>query len=237
MEQLADGTRRFFGGTLDSDDGLIGNGTDMLAIGYHTDEGVDVTGSIVGDTLELRAPASAFDITNDEQVFSVTAFTTAGPSEANELVAQNMMRTIDSTAPFDAVLHDAEADLAITLSDSPDPSPADGDVTYTAVVINRGPDTASKVSASVLVPGRASFVSVSSSTGQVVCTAPRPGPSADRATCRLGTMPRGARFTITLVVHPNGPGQLSSSARVKAQSPNDPNNANNVTPPVFTTIT
>lgn len=106
MEQLADGTRRFFGGRIDANDSVknTGSPTSTVAVGYHTDTGYPVTGTVEGNTLVLRAPASAFGVGSGTELYSVTAFTMAGPTEANDQFFTNTMRTVDATPPFDTTL-------------------------------------------------------------------------------------------------------------------------------------
>jgi hypothetical protein len=107
MEQLADGTRRFFGGKLDGNDKIYAPADAVgyvIGAAYRSDASYAVTGAVEGNTLVLRAPASAFGVTSGQSVYSVTAFTMAGPSEANDTQLENVERTVDVTPPFDAVL-------------------------------------------------------------------------------------------------------------------------------------
>ena len=105
MEHLRDGDRRFFGGRLDQNDRLVTS--DAYAFtngaGYHTD-GVQVTGSIQGNTLVIHAPAAGWGPASGTRLFSVTAFAMGGPLEADESTIEDIMRTVDASAPFDTTL-------------------------------------------------------------------------------------------------------------------------------------
>jgi hypothetical protein len=107
MEQLADGSRRFFGGKLDGNDQIWAPSNAVgyqVGAAYRTDAGIPVTGAVEGSTLVLRAPASAFGLATGAPLYSVTAFAMAGPSEVNDEQIENVERTVDATPPFDAVL-------------------------------------------------------------------------------------------------------------------------------------
>lgn len=105
LETLADGTQRAFGGILDANDRITPpTSTATVAAGYHTDAGFRVSFSLKNGALVLTAPASAFGVSAGTQLFSVTAFSMAGPAEATELSTVNVMRTVDATPPFDVTL-------------------------------------------------------------------------------------------------------------------------------------
>ena len=132
FEELADGTERSFGGRIDDNDQIL---TDpvigyALAVGYHTDAGYHVTASRDGNTLVVRAPAADYGLHAGDTVYSVTALTTAGPSEDNDFSYLNPMRTVDATPPFDAKIEAAPAGPTAVL----DVTPASGDVPLVTTV-------------------------------------------------------------------------------------------------------
>jgi hypothetical protein len=94
---------RFFGGVLDANDKLPNpaNPIDSIAAGYHTDAGFVVTGKLSGTTLTLTTSASNLALGAGGKLYSVTAFSMAGPLEAEELTAGYTMRTVDASPPFD----------------------------------------------------------------------------------------------------------------------------------------
>ena len=57
------------------------------------------------------------------------------------------------------------ADLSVTKTDSPDPVAAGSNITYTIVIDNDGPDTATSVVLTEATPANTTFVSVSPSAG------------------------------------------------------------------------
>jgi hypothetical protein len=120
METLADGTRRFFAGRVDANDGLPNptSPTAFIAAGYHTDP-IAVTGSASGDTITIRARAADFGLAAGSELFSVTGFAFAGPTEDAELTGATPMRTVDAAPPFDATL--TERSTETTAIDCADP--------------------------------------------------------------------------------------------------------------------
>jgi hypothetical protein len=115
FEHKADGSRRFFGGKLDANDGLqspIYEGVVWFNGGaaYHADAAMPVTGTVEGNTLVIRAPASAFGVVTGQTLYGVQAFAMGGPHEsaaASDLGDRsyaNPMRPVDVTPAFDAIL-------------------------------------------------------------------------------------------------------------------------------------
>jgi uncharacterized repeat protein (TIGR01451 family) len=144
----------------------------------------------------------------------------AGPSEATELTVDRLMRTVDATPPFDAVLSDA-ADVSVTKTDAPDPIRVNGTLTYTIVVRNAGPLPATGVTLTDQLPKQAGFSSVTTTQGS--CTAKAPKATV---TCTIGTIAVGGQVTVTIRVKPTGPGTLVNTATVQTTS-RDSNLANN----------
>jgi len=110
METLADGTRRFFGGRIDANDGLP-NPTSpnaFIAAGYHTDP-IAVSGTAADGIITLRVKAADLGLATGSEVYSVTGFAFAGPIEAVEITAATPMRTVDANPPFDATLTERSA--------------------------------------------------------------------------------------------------------------------------------
>ncbi|MBK5306328.1 MAG: hypothetical protein JJD92_06535 [Frankiaceae bacterium] len=118
MDHKADGTRGFFGGKLDANDGLQSPLFEGVAwfnggTAYHRDAAISVTGTVEGNTLVIRAPASAFGLVTGQTLYSVQAFAMGGPRESTTTAAagdlgdrsySNPMRPVDVTPAFDAVL-------------------------------------------------------------------------------------------------------------------------------------
>jgi uncharacterized repeat protein (TIGR01451 family) len=115
-------------------------------------------------------------------------------------------------------LTERPADLAIAKADAPDPVRAGRDLTYTLTVTNNGPNPATGVTVSDDLPGE--LAARSSSASQGSCT------GTTTVTCALGDMASGASATVTIVVRPGSPGEITNTASVSGGQP-DPNQANN----------
>jgi uncharacterized repeat protein (TIGR01451 family) len=110
-------------------------------------------------------------------------------------------------------------DLAITKSGSPTTQELNqGNITWTMVVTNNGPDTDTNVKVSDPMPAGNTYVS--STTTQGSCT------GGAFLNCDLGTMAAGAQVTITLVTTPSTTGTQTNTAVVMGDKP-ETNLANN----------
>ncbi len=106
------------------------------------------------------------------------------------------------------------ADLAVSMTDSPDPILAGGNLTYTITVSNIGSDAAQAVEIGG-IPNNTTLVSATSSLG--TCTG---------AICKIGTLAGASSATVTLVVNPYLNGTLAHSVTVNSTTA-DGNSANN----------
>jgi uncharacterized repeat protein (TIGR01451 family) len=113
------------------------------------------------------------------------------------------------------------ADVAITMTDSPDPVVTGGRLTYSITVTNAGPDAAAAVTLADKLPAGVSFVSTTPSQGS--CSQ-----SAGTVTCNLGGLASGGSATVALAVDVTAEGgtTLSNTATVGTATA-DPNAANN----------
>jgi uncharacterized repeat protein (TIGR01451 family) len=103
-------------------------------------------------------------------------------------------------------------DLAVTKSGSPATQElGTGNITWTMVVTNNGPSTATDVEATDAMPAGNTFVSASSTQG--TCT------GGATLTCDIGTMAEGATVTITLVTTPSVEGTQSNTVTVTGHEP------------------
>jgi uncharacterized repeat protein (TIGR01451 family) len=117
------------------------------------------------------------------------------------------------------------ADLSIVKSVPATAAPATN-VTYTLTVSNAGPNSASAVTVTDVLPTGTTFVSTASSQGSCAGTS--------TVTCNLGVMANGSSATITLVVvSPNAAGPVVNTATVSSTTA-DPNSANNSSSATFT---
>jgi uncharacterized repeat protein (TIGR01451 family) len=130
----------------------------------------------------------------------------------------------------------ALVDLMVTKAGSPATQTlGDGNITWTIVVTNNGPSTATGVTIADPMPAGNTFVSATSSQG--TCT------GGAILTCNIGTMAAGASVTITLVTTPSTVGAQTNTVTVAGSRP-ETNTGNNsatatvqtvgvITPPVF----
>jgi hypothetical protein len=123
------------------------------------------------------------------------------------------------------------ADLALALTDSPDPVSVRGTLTYTATVTDGGP---TNVTGLTLVGDLSPDVIFQSATG-ATCSRAGKGKTDGTITCQVGSLIAGASTTVQLVVQPAHTGSLTFAPKVYADQP-DPNQANN-TASVTTTVT
>jgi uncharacterized repeat protein (TIGR01451 family) len=108
-------------------------------------------------------------------------------------------------------------DLRIAKSDSPDPATVGASVTYTITVTNNGPDTATDVELTDVLPAGVKLISVTPTAG--ACA------GASTIVCDLGNLANGASATVIIVVGTSAAGKLTNSATVSsAESDTDPSN-------------
>jgi uncharacterized repeat protein (TIGR01451 family) len=102
------------------------------------------------------------------------------------------------------------ADLAVALTDRPDPTTVGHHVFYTVTTRNRGPGAATGVRVTFSLPDGASFASATPTKG--TCASPVDA----TLTCRLGEVLSGTKAGVTIDVVPTGPGLMTSAASVRA---------------------
>ncbi len=103
LETTNDGQTRCYGGRLDSNDQIL-NPASLSTIGaaYNTDSDVHPMCNVQGSSLVLKAPVADLPgLILARNLYSVTAFTMAGPAEALQALI-DPMRTVDASPAFDA---------------------------------------------------------------------------------------------------------------------------------------
>jgi uncharacterized repeat protein (TIGR01451 family) len=113
----------------------------------------------------------------------------------------------------------SSADLEITKADSQDRVPTGRDLTYTLTVTNNGPDAASGVTVTDVLPSSVTFASATPSQGS--CSE-----SNGTVTCSLGTLANAATTTVDIVVTPRTAGLITNTVSVTA-AVTDPSDVNN----------
>ncbi|MGH9789333.1 MAG: LamG-like jellyroll fold domain-containing protein [Candidatus Acidiferrales bacterium] len=116
----------------------------------------------------------------------------------------------------------ALTDLALTVTDSPDPVAAGGSLTFTAAVFNNGPDDATSTRLLYQLPAGVEFISVTPSQGS--CTS---GPTV---TCELGGIASGAGASVEITVSALANGTLANTLVIINSTgvESDPDFANNL---------
>jgi uncharacterized repeat protein (TIGR01451 family) len=104
----------------------------------------------------------------------------------------------------------AAADLALAMTDRPDPVWVGEDLVYALTVTNQGPSAAPGVTLTNFLPPGVSFVSAFPSQGLCART-------GSEVACNLGPLSVGAGASITVLVHPASAGSLTNTARVSSQ--------------------
>jgi uncharacterized repeat protein (TIGR01451 family)/uncharacterized repeat protein (TIGR02543 family) len=114
---------------------------------------------------------------------------------------------------------DGTADLLVIKTGDPNPVTVGETLTYTITVTNNGPDEATGVTLTDMLPGSVTLVPPITTTQG----------SCDEAlgvvTCDLGTLADGANATVTINVTPNSAGAIGNSAEVSSNE-TDPNGGN-----------
>jgi len=120
------------------------------------------------------------------------------------------------------------ADLAVTKSDTPDPTLAGSNITYTITLTNNGPSDSVSVTLTDAVPANATFVSFTAPAGWSATT-PAAGASGT-VTATRSSFIAGASSTFTLVVNVNSAtaaGSTITNTATATSGTGDPNSANN----------
>lgn len=103
------------------------------------------------------------------------------------------------------------ADLVVTSAAQPNPVQANGQLTYTVTVANRGPDDTGDVVLTDTLPAGVTNVMATASAGSCSGTA--------TITCNLGELAAGARATVTITATAPAAGPLRNAASVASNTP------------------
>jgi uncharacterized repeat protein (TIGR01451 family) len=129
-------------------------------------------------------------------------------------VAGGWTLTITTVTPLTSV-----ADLAVTITDEPDPVFAGSLLTYTITVTNRGPLGATGISVTDNLPLGLNYASSSTSQGSI-------GAAGQQVTANLGSLAAGASAVITVSAVTELSGSYTNTALVLATE-SDLNQVNN----------
>jgi uncharacterized repeat protein (TIGR01451 family) len=131
----------------------------------------------------------------------------------------------DTTSTSTTIAAPASADLSVTKTTNASTVVAGSQVTYTIGVHNSGPDAASNVVMTDVLPSSLHFVSITQPSG-FNCTTPAVGASGT-ITCTAATLANGITRTFTLIVtvDAGATGSIANSASV-ASDTSDPTGGN-----------
>jgi len=140
--------------------------------------------------------------------FYVTA-TTGSVSDAVTVTAQNELNTSNNTARADVVI--SQADLAVTLrADRTSAAPGER-VIYTATITNKGPDRATNVVLTDVLPNGATAVGAAINGG--TCT------TTSGVICHLDGLDSGASTSATIAVNAAAtPGEMHNDATIASDA-------------------
>jgi len=167
----------------------------------------------------LAANATA----NFTLMLQVNAGTPSGTNitETDTATASNIVPslTTNSASATVVVANANSADVAITKTGAPNPVTEGTPLTYTLVVTNNGPASATTVTVTDTLPSVLTYLSSTTNVGS--CSE-----AGGTVTCQLGTMANAGTATISILTMPGQPGVVLNTAMVMADQA-DPNQANN----------
>jgi uncharacterized repeat protein (TIGR01451 family) len=114
----------------------------------------------------------------------------------------------------------ATNDLALTLTASPSPVPVNSNLTYTIMVVNGGPNSATGVNVTNVLPANVGFVSASSGQGT-------PQYANGKVTCNVGTLGNLGSNTISIVVTSSVAGIMLTNTVSVTETGSDSNLSDN----------
>jgi len=114
-----------------------------------------------------------------------------------------------------------DSDIAVSVASSPDPVVTGKRLTYTITITNNGPDTATGVSMTDLLPSGVVLISTNASQGSCY-------DSADTVSCDIGNVGNGENVTVSIVVTaPETAGPISNTTVISCTA-KDPDIFNNI---------
>ncbi|MDQ3776922.1 MAG: DUF11 domain-containing protein [Pseudomonadota bacterium] len=183
---------------------------------------VAAASTLLGDGVDLGGRVQMYAPRPPEPGSSVSHF-------SNSLVPDQLMEpsytgpdhvpNLELPLLLDLGWRQADADLSIEVSDSPDPVPQGATLTYFITVLNGGPGAATNVTLTDTLPGGVEFLSATPITG--TCT------GTTTVVCTLGDVANGAAVSVSISIQvlATALGSLTNSVAVSADR--DLNPANN----------
>jgi M6 family metalloprotease-like protein/uncharacterized repeat protein (TIGR01451 family) len=142
---------------------------------------------------------------------TIYATATVAGNDADPIAGNNTATATTTVGPA--------ADLAITLSDVPDPVVVGGNWNYTVTVVNQGAIAANAVVMNATLPATLTIVSTNTTQGTL-------SRSGNTISCTMNSLNAGSAAVITIVVNSSSSGVFNATATVTAAQA-DPDLANN----------
>jgi uncharacterized repeat protein (TIGR01451 family) len=185
----------------------------VCALTYDVHSGTDASANN-----GVGIPNQAKEVTAGQQAVAAAA-KYSGDYNSDNSIQGNQNTPAGNACPTFTFPNPPQVDLSITKSASPtEITLGQGNITWTIVVKNYGPDTDTGVKVADPLPAGTTFVSVSTTQG--TCT------GGAIINCALGTMAAGATVTITLVTTPTQAGTLVNNVTVVGDVPEVTTNNN-----------
>ena len=170
--------------------------------------------TLVGNLNSLpRGGVTTFNIVVNP---TATGSITNSISVSSSTVDPNLLNNV---ATAETTINVPRADMAISMSGSPNPVQINNNLTYSLVVSNLGPVSATGVLVTNQLPPGTTFLSANTSQGSQSL-------SGNNLVFNIGTLAPANRVTISIVVRPTVVGIITNVATV-ASSVNEPFKANN----------
>jgi CSLREA domain-containing protein len=214
------------GGFLTTTGSLNSKPTTVFTLDLYSSVICDASGNGEGATLIAHttlAPTDASGTVN----FTLDLPTSVPPSGVLTAVATAPSGSTSEFSPCQPI-SEAIADMAVAVTDSPDPVVHGQNVTYTVAASNLGPSVAHAVGLTQTLGKKLTFVSATTTAGNC-------DQAGTRVTCDLGVMSSGATATITIVAMTSVAQTLTNSATIGSAT-TDPVSSNN-TATVSTQVT
>lgn len=168
------------------------------------------TDPLLGPLQDNSGPTKTHALPGDSPAVDVVPAASCAATTDQRGVTRPQDGDVDMVADCDiGALEFLPLDLAVAMSDSPDPVAVDGGLTYRVTVKNLGDAEASAVTLTDTLPAGATFISASPSHGN--CS-----PSGGTVACSLGPLPAGSNAIVDIVVTPLSVGTMTNTATVTA---------------------
>lgn len=205
--------------------------TDTTFVALTSPSGWNCTTPNVGETGTVTCTIATFTLTSVEFRLTVRVKPDVAPGATVDSTATVSSETTDPNTANNTRQATTNittlADLALTVSDEPDPVSAGAQLSYTIVATNNGPSNASVVTLTTSIPTNTTFVSLAAPDGWN-CTTPGVGDIGAITCTRPGFGLGNATFTLRVRVKQGTPvgTTLSLNANI-ASATSDPNTTNN----------